>query len=397
MSTSTKTKPVHKGLNTSLTMPKLSSTPEAQANKPGFRGHSSVEPTPRMVKDMATGANFPYREIDVIAAPETINDETLVSAENWRHTIHRLHVDKCRPWAFNPRHSLSEDGIVKLAEMIKTMGQVDPIIVAMSEDGSGLYDILCGQRRWMAIKESGFEGGHISALIAPQSTTFEQRMDMAVKTQANTEPLHDIDYALTVLRLDAQGRGTAVMTMGMIKSRISNLRKLGSLPEKILHVIKENPSRFTAKMGPELKKYLEATSEALTYDFVLTIVHKEEDDKMQLSEVTRRAKIAANEITRTTRKSWATNELAANGTNVGVFKERGNTCELTIELKGITPEGAQQIKDFVTAMTRDKKLIDSDLAKQFAAQEKKELAELKSRTNLAIDNPQEPSDESTSN
>ncbi|WP_084964872.1 ParB/RepB/Spo0J family partition protein [Thermoactinospora rubra] len=48
-----------------------------------------------------------------------------------------------------------EDDIAELADNIRVHGQLEPIIVTPSEDRDGYYEILAGQRRWLAMRRLG--------------------------------------------------------------------------------------------------------------------------------------------------------------------------------------------------------------------------------------------------
>jgi ParB/RepB/Spo0J family partition protein len=63
-------------------------------------------------------------------------------------------VDQIRPNPDNPRREFDTRGLEDLASSIKAWGQLQPIVVR-HQDGSGLYQLICGERRWRAHQYAG--------------------------------------------------------------------------------------------------------------------------------------------------------------------------------------------------------------------------------------------------
>src|SRR5262245_38796009 len=63
-------------------------------------------------------------------------------------------LDKIAPDPDQPREEFEPDALRRLAESLRTRGQLQPIRVRWDE-GRGLYVILVGERRWRAAKMAG--------------------------------------------------------------------------------------------------------------------------------------------------------------------------------------------------------------------------------------------------
>jgi ParB family transcriptional regulator, chromosome partitioning protein len=63
-------------------------------------------------------------------------------------------VDKIQPDPDQPREEFDEDALQRLAESLKSRGQLQPIRVRWDE-GRGAYVIVCGERRWRAAVKAG--------------------------------------------------------------------------------------------------------------------------------------------------------------------------------------------------------------------------------------------------
>lgn len=275
----------------------------------------------------------------------------------WSDVVIDLRVDQCRKWVFNPRHAVIEGRIPELAKLIRDLGQLDPIIVSEASDGSGMHDILCGQRRWLAIRDSGYNGGIIKAKVVPKEMPFEVLMQLAVDSQANTDPLRDIDYALTVIALEREGRNPE-MVLGKVKGTISKLRQIGKLPDRILEIFKGEPDKFSVAFGYEIVQVLQARDELIAFDFAIDILSED----MTVIEASRRAKELIGGEIKQTRRPWVTWRLESAGRLVGSVKARETTGEVAVNLRGITPQGLARIRATIDEVMKDPGLLQPSAA-----------------------------------
>ncbi|HMB04954.1 MAG TPA: ParB/RepB/Spo0J family partition protein [Isosphaeraceae bacterium] len=65
-----------------------------------------------------------------------------------------------------PREEFDEEGLARLAESLKTRGQLQPVRVRWDE-GRGLYVIVCGERRWRAARMAGLPSLSCMVMEAP--------------------------------------------------------------------------------------------------------------------------------------------------------------------------------------------------------------------------------------
>ena len=56
---------------------------------------------------------------------------------------------------YQPRQSFSEDKLDELSNSIKKNGIIQPIAVRRSKIGDGKYEIIAGERRWLAAQRAG--------------------------------------------------------------------------------------------------------------------------------------------------------------------------------------------------------------------------------------------------
>jgi len=56
---------------------------------------------------------------------------------------------------FQPRKVFNEESLQELTNSIKERGIIQPIIVRKSNDDSSKYEIIAGERKWLAAQKAG--------------------------------------------------------------------------------------------------------------------------------------------------------------------------------------------------------------------------------------------------
>ena len=67
----------------------------------------------------------------------------------------RLSVSDLVPNKYQPRKIFDEENLNELANSIKERGVIQPIIVRTSKTESSKYEIIAGERRWLAARKAG--------------------------------------------------------------------------------------------------------------------------------------------------------------------------------------------------------------------------------------------------
>lgn len=66
-----------------------------------------------------------------------------------------LHIDLIRPNPGQPRRHFDEEALAELADSIRAVGVLEPIVVRPVDDVPGWYQIVAGERRWRAAQVAG--------------------------------------------------------------------------------------------------------------------------------------------------------------------------------------------------------------------------------------------------
>ena len=139
---------------------------------------------------------------------------------------------------FQPRLSLDEKKISELAESIKNNGLIQPIAVRISRVDKKKYEIIAGERRWIAAQKAGLHEVPITILDLSDNETLE----VSIVENIQREDLNIIEEAKAYERLSKEfGYDQEKIAKMMSKSRshISNTLRLLVLPRDVVSLIEE--------------------------------------------------------------------------------------------------------------------------------------------------------------
>ena len=131
---------------------------------------------------------------------------------------------------FQTRTHFDPDKLRELAQSIEASGVVQPVVVR--ERGSGRYQLITGERRWLASFEAGKT--HIPAIVRQVSD--EHAMEMTIVENLQRADLNPMEQARAYMRLSNDFRMTqeAMATRtGMSRASVANFLRLLRLPESV--------------------------------------------------------------------------------------------------------------------------------------------------------------------
>ena len=134
-----------------------------------------------------------------------------------------------------PRRTFDEEGLRELSESIRSVGVVQPILVARA---GARYSIIAGERRFRAARLAGL--AEIPALVRDYDAT--KRLEIALIENLQREGLNPVEEAMGVRALIAECGYTQEQAAGRLgKSRpaIANLLRLLTLPDAVLDMLRD--------------------------------------------------------------------------------------------------------------------------------------------------------------
>ena len=139
---------------------------------------------------------------------------------------------------YQPRMKFDEDKINELSKSIKQNGLIQPIAVRKDKTDPGRYEIVAGERRWLASQKAGLHNVPIVILDLNDSETLE----VAIVENVQRENLNPIEEARGYERLNKEfGYDHEKIAKFISKSRshVSNTLRLLSLPKDVLSMLEE--------------------------------------------------------------------------------------------------------------------------------------------------------------
>lgn len=162
--------------------------------------------------------------------------------------VHEISVGQITPNPKQPRTDIDEEAVAELADSIKKVGVLQPVIVRPMGDG---YQIVAGERRWRAARQAGFE--RVPVRVVSISET--EALEIALIENLQREDLNPIEEARGYRRLLTDHQMTqAELADKVSKSRsaVTNALRLLDLPEEVQTFVydgKLSPGHARAILG----------------------------------------------------------------------------------------------------------------------------------------------------
>ena len=158
--------------------------------------------------------------------------------ENRNQNLNKAEVSDIRPNKYQPRVHFNEEKLNELANSIKKNGIIQPIAVREDKGDPGRYEIVAGERRWLAAQRAGLHEVPIIILDLDDNESLE----VAIVENIQRDDLNAIEEAKGYKRLsDEFGYDHEKIANFMSKSRshISNTLRLLTLPQDVIGLIEE--------------------------------------------------------------------------------------------------------------------------------------------------------------
>jgi len=139
---------------------------------------------------------------------------------------------------YQPRQHFSEEKLEELANSIKKNGVIQPVAVRHSKSDKSKYEIVAGERRWLAAQRAGLHEIPVNIL----ELSDVESLEVAIVENIQRDDLTPIEEARGYKRLsDEFGYDHENISKLMSKSRshISNTLRLLTLPEDIIAMLEE--------------------------------------------------------------------------------------------------------------------------------------------------------------
>ena len=139
---------------------------------------------------------------------------------------------------YQPRTIFDDEKLKELSASIKKNGIIQPIAVRKSKSSKETYEIVAGERRWLAAQKAGLHEVPITILDLNDSETLE----VAIVENIQREDLNIIEEAKGYKRLHEEfgyDQDKIAKFMSKSRSHVSNTLRLLNLPKDIISMLEQ--------------------------------------------------------------------------------------------------------------------------------------------------------------
>jgi ParB family chromosome partitioning protein len=147
-----------------------------------------------------------------------------------------LSINDLVPNKYQPRKIFDKNNLEDLSNSIKERGVIQPIIVRESQDIKKKFEIIAGERRWLAAQSAGLHEVPVIIIEADDLKSLE----FAIVENVQRHDLNPLEEAQGYKRLIDEfnyDQEKVSKFIGKSRSYITNTLRLLSLPKKILDMI----------------------------------------------------------------------------------------------------------------------------------------------------------------
>ena len=162
-----------------------------------------------------------------------IGDTKIVS------NINKLSITDLVRNKLQPRKNFDKENLEELTSSVKERGVIQPIIVRQSADHKNKYEIIAGERRWLAAQNAGF---HEVPVVITEADDLKS-LEFAIVENVQRHDLNSIEEANGYQKLiDEFGydQEKVAKFIGKSRSHVSNCLRLLTLPKQIIDLIETN-------------------------------------------------------------------------------------------------------------------------------------------------------------
>ncbi len=232
------------------------------------------------------------------------------------------------PNKYQPRKIFDESSLEDLTNSIKERGLIQPIVVRKSNDDKSKFEIIAGERRWLAAQRAGY---HNVPVVITEADDLKS-LEFAIVENVQRHDLNPLEEAQGYKRLIDDfnyDQEKVSKFIGKSRSHITNSLRLLTLPEDVIKLIE------TQKLTPGHAKILVGLNNA---SFVASKII---DKKLSVRQAENFVKIFKNKKPKST-TTKDTNIVALElsisnkiGLNVDIKSNKKNKGTISFEYKDL--------------------------------------------------------------
>ena len=163
---------------------------------------------------------------------------SLIGETKIENKNNKLSLSDIIPNKYQPRKNFDEENLYDLTNSIKERGIIQPIIVRRSNTDNSKYEIIAGERRWLAARKAGMHD--IPAVITEADDL--KSLEFAIVENVQRHDLNPLEEAQGYKRLIDEfsyDQQKVSKFIGKSRSYITNSLRLLTLPVTVLKYVEE--------------------------------------------------------------------------------------------------------------------------------------------------------------
>ena len=164
---------------------------------------------------------------------------SLIGDTKVNSNINKLSITDLIRSRFQPRKNFNKESLEELTNSINERGVIQPIIVRQSESQNNKYEIIAGERRWLAAQNAGL---HEVPVVITEANDLKS-LEFAIVENVQRHDLNSIEEANGYQRLIDEfeyDQEKVAKFIGKSRSHISNCLRLLTLPVEVIKLIEDN-------------------------------------------------------------------------------------------------------------------------------------------------------------
>ena len=165
-------------------------------------------------------------------------DQTPIKNETKNKAIDMVAISELTRNPYQPRQIFNEVKLEELSQSIKKNGIIQPIAVRQNKSNSEKYEIVAGERRWLAAQRAGLHEIPVNIL----DLSDVESLEVAIVENVQRDDLSPIEEARGYKRLSDEFKydhDSISKFMSKSRSHISNTLRLLTLPSDVIVMLEE--------------------------------------------------------------------------------------------------------------------------------------------------------------
>ena len=241
----------------------------------------------------------------------------------------QLPISDLVPNKYQPRKIFDENNLNDLTNSIKERGMIQPIVVRKSVNDDSKFEIIAGERRWLAAQRAGL---HNVPVVVTEADDLKS-LEFAIVENVQRHDLNPLEEAQGYKRLIddfAYDQEKVSKFIGKSRSHIANSLRLLSLPDEVIKLI-------------ELQKISAGHAKILVgLENASFVANKIIEKKLSVRQAENFVKIFKNSKKQISKKSKDTNIIALElsisnkiGLTVDIQNNKRNKGKISFEYKDL--------------------------------------------------------------